>query len=141
MRIATGLAVVAVGAILAFAVNGHPSFLNIQVTGWVIMLTGIAGIVVPRRGYGWMRRQLRWQAVPRRRNPASRFPQYAALSPGAQPPPDGYVTADAWGSAGPRPVSDDTDPLISEVRSTTEASVTYEDPVISEEVTQEVRDQ
>jgi hypothetical protein len=58
MRTASGLALAAIGAILAFAVTASPSFLNLQVTGWVIMLTGIVGIVVPRRGYGWLRRRV-----------------------------------------------------------------------------------
>lgn len=58
MRTASGLALVAIGAILAFAVTASPSFLNLQVTGWVIMLTGIVGMVVPRRGYGWLRRRV-----------------------------------------------------------------------------------
>ena len=58
MRTAPGLALIAIGAILAFAVSSSPSFLNLQVAGWVIMLTGVAGIVVPRRGYGWMRRRV-----------------------------------------------------------------------------------
>jgi hypothetical protein len=49
---------VAIGAILAFAVTASPSFLNLQITGWVIMLTGVAGMVVPRRGYGWLRRRV-----------------------------------------------------------------------------------
>jgi hypothetical protein len=56
MRTATGLALVAIGAILAFAVTTSPSFLNLQVAGWILMLTGVAGLLVPRRGYGWMRR-------------------------------------------------------------------------------------
>ena len=56
MRTATGLALVAIGAILAFAVTTSPSFLNLQVAGWILILTGVAGLVVPRRGYGWMRR-------------------------------------------------------------------------------------
>ena len=58
MRTAPGLALIAIGAILAFAVSSSPSFLNLQIAGWVIMLTGVAGIVVPRRGYGWMRRRV-----------------------------------------------------------------------------------
>lgn len=58
MRTAPGLGLIAIGAILAFAVTSSPSFLNLQIAGWVIMLTGVAGIVVPRRGYGWMRRRV-----------------------------------------------------------------------------------
>jgi hypothetical protein len=58
MKTATGLVAIAIGAIFAFAVNGHPGFLNLQVVGWIIMLLGIAGLVIPRRGYGWLRRQV-----------------------------------------------------------------------------------
>jgi hypothetical protein len=58
MRTAPGLGLISIGAILAFAVTSSPSFLNLQIAGWVIMLTGVAGIVVPRRGYGWMRRRV-----------------------------------------------------------------------------------
>src|SRR2546429_9531367 len=57
MRTATGLALIAIGAILAFAVTTSPSFLNLQVVGWILILTGVAGLVVPRRGYGWLRRR------------------------------------------------------------------------------------
>ena len=56
MKTASGLTLAAVGAILAFAVTAHPSFFNIQVAGWVIMLIGIAGIFVPRKSAGWRRR-------------------------------------------------------------------------------------
>jgi hypothetical protein len=59
MRTATGLTLVAIGAILAFAIRTSPSFLNLQVAGWVIMLTGIAGLVIPRRGSSWVRRVAR----------------------------------------------------------------------------------
>jgi hypothetical protein len=56
MRTATGLTLVAIGAILAFAIRTSPSFLNLQVAGWVIMLTGVAGMFLPRRGSGLRRR-------------------------------------------------------------------------------------
>ena len=58
MRTATGLALVAIGAIFAFAVTTSPSFLNLQVAGWILILTGVAGLLVPRRGYGWLRRRV-----------------------------------------------------------------------------------
>jgi Domain of unknown function (DUF6458) len=58
MRTATGLALIAIGAILAFAVTTSPSFLNLQVVGWILILTGVAGMIVPRRGYGWLRRRV-----------------------------------------------------------------------------------
>jgi hypothetical protein len=58
MKTATSLALVAIGAILAFAITRSPSFLNLQVVGWVLMLTGAVGAIIPRRGYGWLRRSL-----------------------------------------------------------------------------------
>lgn len=63
MKTGAGLALIAVGAILAFAVTAHPSGLNLQAAGWVLILVGLAGMFVPRRGYGWLRRQM---VVPRR---------------------------------------------------------------------------
>jgi hypothetical protein len=58
MKTATGLAIVAVGAILAFAVTGHPGWLNVQAAGWVLILVGLAGMFIPRSGFGWLRRQV-----------------------------------------------------------------------------------
>ena len=58
MKTATALTVAAIGAILAFAVTAEPSFFNFHAAGWVLMLTGVAGAVVPRRSYGWLRRRL-----------------------------------------------------------------------------------
>jgi hypothetical protein len=85
MRTASCLTLIALGAILAFAVTGHPSFLNIQVAGWVIMLTGFAGMFIPPRRYGWLRRRL----VLRRdaggsltsRVSEARYPPYVMLNP------------------------------------------------------------
>jgi hypothetical protein len=59
MKTGPALALIAVGAILAFAVHAHLRFFSFQIAGWVIMLTGIAGLVIPRRGYGWLRRVTR----------------------------------------------------------------------------------
>lgn len=58
MKTATSLTLVAIGAILAFAVTAHPSFFSFNVAGWVLIVIGIVGAVVPRRGYGWLRRRL-----------------------------------------------------------------------------------
>jgi hypothetical protein len=87
MRTATGLTLVAIGAILAFAVRGHPSFLNIQVVGWVIILTGIAGMAIPRRGYGWLRRRMVLRRGPAGRPVVNRveekrYPPYVMLNSG-----------------------------------------------------------
>ena len=87
MKTATGLTLIALGAILAFAVNGHPSFLNIQVVGWVVMLTGLVGLLFPQRGYGWLQRRI----VRQQRGPAGpvtevderRYSPYIMLNPGS----------------------------------------------------------
>jgi len=58
MKIATGLTLLAVGAIFAFAVRTNPPALNIHTVGWVVMLTGVAGILLPARASGWLRRRV-----------------------------------------------------------------------------------
>jgi hypothetical protein len=78
MKTATGLALVAIGAILAFAVNGHPAWLNVQVVGWVLIIIGLAGMFVPRRGYGWLRKRI--VVRPRTSAPISR--RAVATAPG-----------------------------------------------------------
>ena len=56
MKTATSLTLVAAGAIVAFAITAHIAFLNLQVTGWVLILTGIAGAIITRNS--WLRRTL-----------------------------------------------------------------------------------
>jgi Domain of unknown function (DUF6458) len=87
MKTATGLFLIALGAVLAFAVNGHPWFLNLQVVGWILMIIGVIGMVIPRRGYGWLRRQMVVRRTPEGR-PAlgvreKRYPPYIMINPAA----------------------------------------------------------
>jgi hypothetical protein len=58
MKTATALTLAAIGAILAFAVTAQPPFFSFHIAGWVLIITGLTGAVVPRRGYGWLRRRL-----------------------------------------------------------------------------------
>jgi len=58
MKTGTGLALVAIGAILAFAVTANTSFLNLNIAGWVLMVIGVLGLAIPRRGYAWVGRRL-----------------------------------------------------------------------------------
>jgi hypothetical protein len=88
MRTASCLTLIAIGAIFTFAVTAHPSFLNLQIAGVVIMATGVAGLLLPRRNQqGWLRRR----TILRRgsRGPImgevdeTRLPPYVMLNPGA----------------------------------------------------------
>jgi hypothetical protein len=89
MRTATGLALIAIGAIFTFAVTASPSFLNLQIAGVVIMATGVAGLFLRRPAQGWLRRR----TVLRRgaggpvvgRVDEKRYPPYVMLNPSADP--------------------------------------------------------
>jgi hypothetical protein len=88
MRTASCLTLIAIGAILTFAVTGHPGFLNLQIAGVVIMATGVAGMVIPRRNQpGWLRRRTILRRGPRGpvigRVDETRLPPYVMLNPGA----------------------------------------------------------
>jgi hypothetical protein len=58
MKTGIGLALIAVGAILAFAVTTNTSVFNLHTAGYVLMIIGIIGIAIPRRGHGWVGRRL-----------------------------------------------------------------------------------
>ena len=86
MKTGTGLAVVAIGAILAFAVRENTSFLNLNTAGWVLMIIGILGLAIPRRGYAWVGRRLfvrqaRWQPRRNRIQEEVIYPAYANRNP------------------------------------------------------------
>ena len=108
MKTGVGFALIAVGAILAFAVTTNTSVFNLHTAGWVLMIVGIVGIAIPRSGYGWIgrrvfTRRIRWR--PRRvedvtyptyvnRNPASTRVQ-AGLPAGSRPEAAGRADANA----------------------------------------------
>jgi hypothetical protein len=46
MTIGTSLVLIAVGAILHYAVTAHVSWIDLQTTGTVLMVVGIAGLVI-----------------------------------------------------------------------------------------------
>jgi hypothetical protein len=87
MKTASGLTLIALGAVLAFAVNGHPWFLNLQICGWILIIIGAIGLVMPRRGYGWLRRQVVVRRGPGGQQAAGiqpeRDPRYIMISPAA----------------------------------------------------------
>ncbi len=80
MKTGAGLALICVGAILAFAVTGNTSVFNIHTAGWVLMLVGLVGLLLPGRTYGWLGRRL----LVRRTYPsgqAGRIRPYAPRNP------------------------------------------------------------
>ncbi len=87
MRPATSLALMAVGAILAFAVRTHPSFVNLQIAGLVLIAIGVAGMLLPGRGSEWLRRRIvlrrgtRGQVVGQ--VDETHYPSYVMLNPEA----------------------------------------------------------
>ena len=46
MRLGTGIVLLALGAILTFAVRAELSGLDLQVVGWILMAAGALGIVL-----------------------------------------------------------------------------------------------
>jgi hypothetical protein len=109
MKTGTGLALICVGAILAFAVTANNSVFNWNIAGWVIMLVGLFGLVIPRKGYAWVSRRLTVrQARPGRRsndeviyptnvgrNPANSRVPAALPAPGAVGSPEASTHVDA----------------------------------------------
>jgi len=75
MKTATSLTLIAAGAITAFAITAHIAFLNLQVTGWVLILSGAAGAIITRSS-----RLHRTPAV-------NNHPAAAATSTSQRPPP------------------------------------------------------
>jgi hypothetical protein len=78
MKFGAGLALIAVGAILAFAVTANTSVFNVHTAGWVLMIVGVIGIAVPRATYGWVGRR-----VVRRSYPTGQV-QYTSQQPYAR---------------------------------------------------------
>ena len=124
MKTGTGLALVAIGAILAFAVTANTSFLNLNIAGWVLMVIGALGLAIPRRGYAWVGRRLfvrqaRWRPRNRvaeeviypayvNRNPANTRVRSGLPVPGALGSPEASSHIDATRDLsteplGPRP--------------------------------------
>jgi hypothetical protein len=58
MKTGMGLVLIGIGAILAFAVTTNTSVFNLHTAGYVLMIIGLFGLAIPRRGYGWVGRRL-----------------------------------------------------------------------------------
>jgi hypothetical protein len=82
MKLGSSLALICFGAILAFAVTANTSFFNLHTAGWVLMLIGVIGLLLPNRTAGWLgRRLLVRRSYPSRR--VERIPaRYVTRNPG-----------------------------------------------------------
>jgi hypothetical protein len=85
MKIGSSLALICIGAILAFAVTANTSVFNLHTAGWVLMAIGVIGLVLPNRAAGWLGRRV----LVRRTYPGGRIehipvPPYVARNPGTQ---------------------------------------------------------
>lgn len=83
MKTGSSLALICVGAILAFAVTANTAVFNIHTAGWVLMLIGVIGLLMPKSTAGWLGRRL----LVRRSYPGGRIehipvPPYVARNPG-----------------------------------------------------------
>jgi uncharacterized protein DUF6458 len=124
MRTGVGLLVIAVGAILAFAVRANTSVVNLHTAGWVLMIIGVIGMLIPRRTYGWVGRRLLVKRT--RQGPDSEtvekrnIPPFVTHNPGtsrimAGLPPKPTLLTDSRGSVedpveeGTRPAPGDTE--------------------------------
>jgi hypothetical protein len=91
-------------------VTTNTSVFNLHTAGWVLIIIGLIGIAIPRRGYGWvgrrvLTRQTRWRPGARvedvtypayvNRNPASTRVQAGLPAPGALGSPEAASHIDA----------------------------------------------
>jgi hypothetical protein len=136
MKTATSLTVIAVGAILAFAVTATPGFLNIQIVGWILMVTGAIGLTISRDNREWVRRRLIVRSSPELARAGRRVPRQRT-APGRRParrrPPRQLVAAGA-GQAAPAPLAaDETASLAAEEPAPPNAPTEEIEPVTIEE--------
>jgi uncharacterized protein DUF6458 len=70
MRLGTAIVLIALGAILTFALNVSVSGVNLDVVGWILMIVGALGIVLELAVWG-----------PRNRRTVTRTDAYDAGAP------------------------------------------------------------
>ena len=58
MRLGTGIVLIALGAILAFAVNVQLSGIDLRVVGWILMVVGALGVIVELAVWAPRRRRI-----------------------------------------------------------------------------------
>jgi hypothetical protein len=131
MKTASGLTLLAIGAILAFAVTANTSAFNLHTAGYVIMVIGLAGLFIPRRGYASLNRRLvtrRTRAWPAGTvvETETSVPPYVMTNPNSEAAQEGL----------PMVPSIPTDPTVRQVMTPGEP-VTYRDTEIVEQLRDE----
>lgn len=63
MRSAIGLSALTAGAVLTFAVSARVPGIDLRLTGVIIMIAAIAGLVAPTQAGAWLRRRA-WLHAP-----------------------------------------------------------------------------
>ncbi len=64
MGIGASIFMLAVGAIIAFALNVHVGWLDLSIVGWVLMLAGAVGLIMTLTIFGSRRRTVVTQTPP-----------------------------------------------------------------------------
>ena len=92
MGIGGSIFLIAVGAILAFAVNWHVSGLDLNVVGWVLMIVGLVGLIVTVWYWNSRRRTVVNQTTTRPvvRGDGTYVNEYRETRDVPPPPPPGY---------------------------------------------------
>jgi hypothetical protein len=85
MGIGGSIFLLALGAILAFAVNAHISGIDINVVGYVLMLAGLVGLIITV--WFWNSRRRPATVVP---DDAEVVDEYRQVRRPHNPPPSGY---------------------------------------------------
>ena len=92
MKTGASLALIGLGAILAFAVTANTSFLNVHTAGYVCIIIGIVGLYLRRRSFGrplLVRRSRTVSGPVGERD----VPQYVVRNPGTAPARAGLPAA------------------------------------------------
>lgn len=100
MRTGIGLTLLAIGAILTFAVTTNTAVFNLHIAGVVLMLTGLAALLLPQRSRAWLNRRLVQRRTRRSRNGTivetqeTTYPPYVVTaSPGIEAPESDLPTS------------------------------------------------
>jgi uncharacterized membrane protein YqjE len=90
MGIGGSIFLLALGAILAFAVNAHISGIDINIVGWVLMVVGLIGLIITIWYWNSRRSTVVSQTRPVVRNDGAVVNEYRETRRDDPPPPPGY---------------------------------------------------